>query len=1375
MPDGDLQIATNPQTGKSVALVGGKWQPVDKTAVGPGGGKAYLVGGQWQKGAAPKVPAVAPAAAAPAAVPTAPAPAAPPKPAAPSMSEAERKIWEAAPSGASPDVSGAEYSPAAKNVFDTIQRGRELIRSTVESSPLYKAAQTPFGVEHPVHQIFHAAHENLKGMAKDFEAIQKSDEAALIAKDPVGLSQLKHPVTMLTGGFTNTLNVANMALHGLGATPPGAAFDAGITATKKWADDSVNAYTAAAIEQEKNPDKKKAIAAAGEVYKSRAENAIDIGSALLPFAGAGKRAAIKGIQEFMVARGWASKAAFAEKMTPEQFKAIQEALNNDAVNEANRAYRRTLEATAEAQAAQDIVGKDVKAAPAKPTPAAPKPPEAPAAPAAKPRYTPKAGEPGKWEPVKPSPQQAQADVANAAKQVTATAAKRAQGAVIEPTAAAVKKEKPQPPGFTKRKLDAPPVAIREEEAKGLEARLRDGIHAMQENFNPEGLTPKARLGGAVVARVIGARAIAAARRANRETVKENTNYFADNVDKVPEFLERSTRRGAVLSDPKMADIKAEYSRRNKAMYKKDQTVPNMRYDTFTPEAMRRLFKDGDAALVAMKKRFGANQIRSPQWIATNYLRAIKEVQDFDRQDLAMSNPEEMMAMRESAHEYAHAREDILARLQKQNLALSKKIYDVEFAKQFGEKVKIYAPDPKKWVPERAPSGKHYYVNAETKKIIDNAFDISDLMKSKYGGTAYQSMAQIKNMVVPLELTMSLFHPLHVAHIDIASGLARAIGPGGGNMKERFDQLLRTATLHDTIAGNPDQGWRMIKAYNGLISANELSDAEKRGLDYMVRGALPVGMDPVYRAQAERSFDDIHRDWNNKKYWTAFHTPWALVAAARKPIFEQWIPSLKVASYLKDVKAFERMRPELFLEENAAELDAHLSRIRKSIDNRYGEMGYSTLFWTPFIKDIAQLNTLSLGWNLGFIREHGGALQDMTHLVRPSLRGGAGPLTIKEGGLHRPLFVAMYNTSALITGGMTTYFMTGGKVNPFSNLFKQPPTEDAMEEDDPGRFHYRPRPEDLWKDYTHPQTGDYDRDGNPIRTKTPFYTTTEYAAFAKRWQDEGFWPAMREQLMAKEFSGGFGLAGEFATGLFGDRPIDSMGREFADPDSDFSHRLRDTLGEVFYEVEPFALQSMQRQYGTYEFGELAQRVKEEPKQAAFTVLGGGAAPAYITQTHTEAVVAKFYQEHIPGKQMQYWRGKHAEAYDELRYLHDRSDRLADEDPNSPEAQAAEDKYQDRKQEVFEEQQWSQQERKSLNRSFKNKYTKYEHMFKTLNWRDQVDLIKKIDPEDRDRYIHIASKEAKRRTGEEEDALQDALEKAKAEGYQEGLSEGAGAGE
>lgn len=41
------QTATNPQTGETVALIGGEWKPVSQTATNAAGAKAYLVGNKW--------------------------------------------------------------------------------------------------------------------------------------------------------------------------------------------------------------------------------------------------------------------------------------------------------------------------------------------------------------------------------------------------------------------------------------------------------------------------------------------------------------------------------------------------------------------------------------------------------------------------------------------------------------------------------------------------------------------------------------------------------------------------------------------------------------------------------------------------------------------------------------------------------------------------------------------------------------------------------------------------------------------------------------------------------------------------------------------------------------------------------------------------------------------------------------------------------------------------------------------------------------------------------------------------------------------------------------------------------------------------------
>jgi len=48
-----IQTATNPETGARVALVGGKWKPIEQTATNPQGAKAYKIGGSWMTDEAP--------------------------------------------------------------------------------------------------------------------------------------------------------------------------------------------------------------------------------------------------------------------------------------------------------------------------------------------------------------------------------------------------------------------------------------------------------------------------------------------------------------------------------------------------------------------------------------------------------------------------------------------------------------------------------------------------------------------------------------------------------------------------------------------------------------------------------------------------------------------------------------------------------------------------------------------------------------------------------------------------------------------------------------------------------------------------------------------------------------------------------------------------------------------------------------------------------------------------------------------------------------------------------------------------------------------------------------------------------------------------
>src|SRR6185437_6397064 len=143
---------------------------------------------------------------------------------------------------------------------------------------------------------------------------------------------------------------------------------------------------------------------------------------------------------------------------------------------------------------------------------------------------------------------------------------------------------------------------------------------------------------------------------------------------------------------------------------------------------------------------------------------------------------------------------------------------------------------------------------------------------------------------------------------------------------------------------------------------------------------------------------------------------------------------------------------------------------------------------------AVANTLSLGWQLGFIREFGGGALDLgkAMVTKGGVKGKA-----SSGLLDRPMFSMFYMTQALGYGGLLTYAMTGKT------------------------------PSGLM-DYIYPRTGETDDQGNPMRVSTMFYTK-EIASLYKHIENEGVLSAVGDIAMSKA-AGQIGLIEEWARGL-----------------------------------------------------------------------------------------------------------------------------------------------------------------------------------------------------------------------------------------------------
>lgn len=703
-------------------------------------------------------------------------------------------------------------------------------------------------------------------------------------------------------------------------------------------------------------------------------------------------------------------------------------------------------------------------------------------------------------------------------------------------------------------------------------------------INPEGLGPKAKQSAAATANKI-------AETMNRDAA--NHGLAAERIvfwDKTPEAIKSefisSFEKGKPQPTPELQRIADYMRKRNDEIYKQDQSN-GIKYDP-TENYLYHLFEEGEKLSAVMEAKYGA------KWGDPKFTKD----RTFELYDEALkagyrpkfTNPEEIMLMRQHASDMAQMQVELLRDLESYGLAK--------------EKTKAN-PDPPKtgsYNYRRAPNGKGYWVEDTADAILHNAFDTQSLWNMPgIRGDIFKSAMFLKNSTIPLILALSLFHPLHLLlGMDSAAAMTRLTKQmvvSGMNPVKWFGKWLEQMTLGSKgiplygIIDNPKVGFKLLKAYQGKVDPAKLTAADRTALQYMSEGGFIPEMSMQYRSGAIENFRKALRqtvaEYNSgpgglgraapKAAKAGFYTPFAIIDALQYPMFRLWIPALKIASYLKDVQTAVKLDPSLATDK--ARRILAFRKLAKSVDNRYGEMAYNTLFWNRTIKDIAVANTLSLGWNLGFIREYGGGAMD---IGQAAVRKGSITEKARKGDLDRPLFVMFYTTQVMLYGGLLTWAMTG-----------KAPTELI--------------------DYLYPKSGDKDARGNDERLNTPFYPR-EFAAIAKHVEHEGLGPGMWHVISNKS-SGVLGLVKQWVTGT------NWMGQEIRDPNSAWHQQIRDTLGATLQDLEPISIGQLRQGEGS-------------TKEIITSFSGFGPAPKYVTQSTTEAQVSQLYRKYYAPQQTPY---------------------------------------------------------------------------------------------------------------------------------------------
>ena len=625
-------------------------------------------------------------------------------------------------------------------------------------------------------------------------------------------------------------------------------------------------------------------------------------------------------------------------------------------------------------------------------------------------------------------------------------------------------------------------------------------------------------------------------------------------------------KGAKFKDDKWAAIARNYIDRGLATFQHDvkhgieyEPIDNYMMHAFHP-------KDGMTVDEFFKNKYGAKW-GDPGFIKDRSYEAYSEAMKAGWKP-KFSTPEQMMVAREHASNIAGMKVEFLEDLAKSGFAIPMHVV------KDGKKVKLDAP-PGFARSYRSPNGDWYHVEDNSYRVMRNAFETTSLWNvNNIGGDAFRALMAAKNQLVPIRL-MGLFH---VSHIGLALDNATAFGRLAKELvapaatrsnKAILSEMVQTFTpMVNSFFLNPKMGMGLMKAYNGSLN-RPLSETEALTMKYFNEAGFIPTMSKEWQAQGIQKFQEALANKSLSAVPRAFP---ALLQAMQKPIFEVWIPSLKTATMAKEIATHLRANPELLNDPLARRID--LRRIQRHVDARYGEMNYSTLFWTKWMKDLLVANTLSIGWQKGVIDQFAGAPVEVANALIGATRGKNPTEALRRGDLDRATYAMGYGLLTSTINGLITYGNTGSM------------------------------PTGL--DYLLPRTGNKNPDGTDSRLSTPFFTR-EFVGVYKHMENRGVLRGMGDLATSKSS----GIIGQVAQGFRGQS---DLGTEFRDPQGTFMQKTGQTLNFLLHENLPIS----------------ATQKADSTNQRLSNIVGFTPAPKYMTDSPATALTKTLYQDYYAKK-------------------------------------------------------------------------------------------------------------------------------------------------
>lgn len=313
---------------------------------------------------------------------------------------------------------------------------------------------------------------------------------------------------------------------------------------------------------------------------------------------------------------------------------------------------------------------------------------------------------------------------------------------------------------------------------------------------------------------------------------------------------------------------------------------------------------------------------------------------------------------------------------------------------------------------------------------------------------YSAVRRTNNALNALQLGFSGFHAAFVTADTLMSRMALGLGQlmqgshdvATGEFRKGAVGVARG--IGNVIAGNvlatpytvPRTIMRGAQLRRAWFDPENATPEMRQLIDMLKEGGGRVSMPKFFQTSASGAFfksvADLKRPQSalysaaqmvrdaNSPVEKAVMVPVRIAArvldTVQEPLMGALVPRAKLGVFADLASNWMRDHPEA----TAEEARAAMTKFMDSVDNRLGQLNYDNLFWNKTLKDLAFISMRSVGWNLGTVRELGGAFVDSAAAMRDIAKG-----KMPQFSTRMAYAIALPIVTAEI-GAVMTYFATG---------------------------------------------------------------------------------------------------------------------------------------------------------------------------------------------------------------------------------------------------------------------------------------------------------------------------------------------------------------